>query len=976
MGHFQADFPVLNTKLEGATFSKILGVKNDCLENFLLDKKIKGPCWLDVSNPKKAFIKKTWCSVELSCSTNDVSLCESTDELPNPPLTLLSFHMRCTDQTKAIVLISWAVLSNYNIWNEDSNVADDQINCSRYRRPCKHRYLQCCQVVISVDKLLSISEISAFTYVNSETEELSELKGLKRTRIEKMKSEKDMLTYFLRKFNETDPDLVVGYDIHNKEFHTFLNRLESLRIEDRNKLSKFKRAPKNLDSKKFVFNGRIVCDLRHLAKSFDLSRNYELNELLSKFLGVRDEQRWVVDFRELISPTGTFTNIAELKEKFLETFVVATKEPLFLLKLALKTDVIPLAFKLTEISGNILWQTFTLGITKKCENLIVHALNEENFVVPSKMLRDKSKTENQLIGGLVLEPNVGYYDNYVLLMDFQSLYPSIIHEYNLCITHDVFPDSDSRFRPVGVLPNLMKNLINKRKLIKDEMNRNHANNRYRHNIYQSSIKLLSNGIYGSLAAPFFRFYSPTMAQEITKQARKILTETVDLLKGQGYEIIYGDTDSLMINTNSTNLDFARETGEKIRGIVNSEYSSINLKIDAVFKKLMIVTKKKYAGNVVDLENGTEEIVLKGLDIVRYDCPVYVNQVGQKIVDLILSELSLQEKHEKIKFKLQTIKKQLLNDEVPKEKLVITKYLTQDLNSCLQDVPHVQLAKRLNQTSSFKFNNGDAVSFIMCSDKNKTFSQKPFHITELTLMKNLEIDGHYYINIQIYPFVSKICRLIGLEYEQIEEYLGVNATKSEEVKIEGGFDRRDPFIFDCLKCGRKNVLEENGDVLDKCSNPDCDSRPLDNPSYLQNRLVINLRCYVQKYYKYELECSECSHRTSRLTFKYKNCPKCGKETLSQVFNEVDLFLQIQYFKYIFQNALGEFKFLGVWKLSIIFTEKLLVCRNLIWNRFVKAASRFSEKNLRNFYRLGYFILVHFRFSLFCRFYVVMSTILVQ
>lgn len=128
---YSAYYPAVESKLQGSTFSKIFGAKNNCFENFLLDKCIRGPCWLDISNSKKAVRAKTWCYFEVSCSTEDISLCESINKSSSPPLTLLSYHIRSVNQSNNIALLSWAVNFNYEIWIENSTVIEEQTYCDK-----------------------------------------------------------------------------------------------------------------------------------------------------------------------------------------------------------------------------------------------------------------------------------------------------------------------------------------------------------------------------------------------------------------------------------------------------------------------------------------------------------------------------------------------------------------------------------------------------------------------------------------------------------------------------------------------------------------------------------------------------------------------------------------------------------------------------------------------------------------------------
>ncbi|CAI5934027.1 unnamed protein product [Closterium sp. NIES-64] len=152
-------------------------------------------------------------------------------------------------------------------------------------------------------------------------------------------------------------------------------------------------------------------------------------------------------------------------------------------------------------------------------------------------------------GGLVLEPKRGLYDKIVALLDFNSLYPSIIREYNICFTTVACPEDPASLPqlpdpdPPGVLPE-------RRRQVKDLLKReNDPDERQRLEIRQQALKLTANSMYGCLGFSNSRFFAKPLAELITSRGRDILQSTVDLVQNNlNLEVIYGDTDSIMINT--------------------------------------------------------------------------------------------------------------------------------------------------------------------------------------------------------------------------------------------------------------------------------------------------------------------------------------------------------------------------------------------------------------------------------------------
>lgn len=198
------------------------------------------------------------------------------------------------------------------------------------------------------------------------------------------------------------------------------------------------------------------------------------------------------------------------------------KDAYFTFSLMTHLNIIPLTKQLTTIAGNLWFRSLQNARAERNEMLLLHEFHARKFVCPDKkapsvkdmkkglFLDEESEEQGkgqkggkrkkaQYSGGLVIEPKAGFYDNIILLLDFNSLYPSIIQEYNLCFTtvnrrpSKNFDNSEiqNRFkingeeetneelevelpdkslsRDASILPNVLKNLVAKRKLVKDQM---------------------------------------------------------------------------------------------------------------------------------------------------------------------------------------------------------------------------------------------------------------------------------------------------------------------------------------------------------------------------------------------------------------------------------------------------------------------------------------------------------------------------
>ena len=353
-----------------------------------------------------------------------------------------------------------------------------------------------------------------------------------------------------------------------------------------------------------VASGRIICDTWVSAREFVRHKSYGLSELSEHLLKT---QRPKMDFETI--PT-MYSNGADL----LHLLNYNANDTFLIFELMLKLSVLPLTKQLTNTAGNLWSRTLSGGRAERNEYLLLHEFYARGFICPDKTFANKAKataaaddgddTNNNnnnndasdapkrsrrkpaYSGGLVLEPKRGFYDHFILLLDFNSLYPSIIQEYNICFTtitrptHGANATGDDEMLaelpeeeiPTGVLPHLLHNLVQRRRqvkaLIKDELKKDpHRQSKTKLqqlDIRQKALKLTANSMYGCLGFAHSRFFAKHLAQLITSKGRETLQRTVDLAQNDlNLDVIYGDTDSIMINSRSTDYEDVLKIGNQV-----------------------------------------------------------------------------------------------------------------------------------------------------------------------------------------------------------------------------------------------------------------------------------------------------------------------------------------------------------------------------------------------------------------------------
>ncbi|KAB0798439.1 hypothetical protein PPYR_09432 [Photinus pyralis] len=900
----------------GKTFSCVFGSRSSFLEIFLLERRIKGPCWLDIVNPEPVHNPVSYCKFEIHCSKPiDVSIVQ--DPPPPPSLVALTINMQTvvnsTNMQNEIVMMSFLVHSKYAVDKKPPNPLFQQHFCV-FTRPGDQNF--------------------PYDIHNA-------LQTFKATKVQKMDSERALLNYFLLQVQKIDPDVVVGHDLLDYQIGLLCERLLHCKTSNISRLSKVKRAdvPNKRLLEKDLFVGRLVCDIKLSSKELIKSRSYDLGTLCQNVLKLGQGERIEMESDEVPRFFQTSTDILKLI-----TFTM--QDAAYILKIMYELNVIPLALQITNIAGNVMSRTLLGGRSERNELLLLHAFSERDYIVPEKnTFKDlddgetkrnaSSKKKPAYSGGLVLDPKVGFYDKLVLLMDFNSLYPSIIQEYNICFTTISSTDSEEDISlpdqqlPPGILPTEIRKLVESRRYVKKLMNNPDLapDLKMQYNIRQMALKLTANSMYGCLGFVHSRFYAKNLAALVTFKGREILTNTKDLVEKMLYQVIYGDTDSIMINTNTLEYDDVFKIGVRIKQEVNKLYKQIELDIDGVFKYLLLLKKKKYAAVVISKDRNHQlqyHQEHKGLDIVRRDWSQLAATAGKVTLDNILNDQPYEDRIENIHAHLAKLKEDLDQNKVPLSLLVITKQLTKDprLYNNHTQFPHVQVALRYNKRGGRVFKAGDIVSYIICEDgTNLPATQRAYHIEELKNSEHLKIDIKYYLGQQIHPVVSRLCEpLEGTDPYQIANCLGLDTTNFKKpvrstteptdnlAKTRNLFTNVDPFVFICTSCKTENkvtgVFDGNVPFLTKCANPECGIRPIDYLGSVSNQLTLSIRGYIKQYYRNQLTCEDpaCVNETTRVPLKfvgkYPICTFCKKGIMYQKYTEGDLYNQLRYFQHIF------------------------------------------------------------------------------
>lgn len=256
--------------------------------------------------------------------------------------------------------------------------------------------------------------------------------------------------------------------------------------------------------------------------------------------------------------------------------------------------VLEVAWMLAKVTGMDLEKSLNGGILQKVEFLIIKELHKDGFLWPEKVQKEDEE-KFKFVGGLVLEPKPGLYRN-IITLDFISLYPSIIQEFKICPTGE------------NLLSQVLSILQQKRSYLIQCQNSS-ASDQHQLNLQQKSLKHLSNSLYGCFSSQYFRFYMPEISEKTAYHGRQILIESSNLVStALSLNVIYGDTDSLFVESGVDSYESACELGKFVEEMINLNYNCVKIRTENIFSKFFIMQKKNYAG--VKAVGG--ELVVKGL----------------------------------------------------------------------------------------------------------------------------------------------------------------------------------------------------------------------------------------------------------------------------------------------------------------------------------------------------------------------------
>ncbi|MEM8972102.1 MAG: DNA polymerase II [Pseudomonadota bacterium] len=563
--------------------------------------------------------------------------------------------------------------------------------------------------------------------------------------------ERRLLAAFFDWLHRVDPDLIIGWSVVNFDL-TFLDRkCQALGIPfamGRGGERAHILQPGSPGQPRIArIPGRGVLDGVDLLKAgFWAFESFSLDNVAHELLGTG----------KLI--TTEQNKVAEINRQFREDKRQLAdynmRDCTLVNEIFIKADLIPFAVQRANLTGLAIDRLG--GSVAALDNLYLPRLHRHGFVAPDV------RTEAGGLGspgGYVLDSKPGLYDN-VLVLDFKSLYPSIIRTFFIDPMGLEQPGDnpvpgfhDATFsREHHILPGLIEELWKARDAAK----------RAKDAPLSQAIKIIMNSFYGVLGSSGCRFHSQKLASSITRRGHEIITQSRDWIEAQGYQVIYGDTDSLFILLGSShNDDSAQRIGRRLMTDLNAWWTReleeryaidchLEVEFETHFRRFLMPTvrgmqtgsKKRYAGMVVGTD-GELELIVKGLEAARSDWTPLARNFQRELYQRVFLN---QPVDEFVRATAEALRAGELDED-----LVYRKRLRRRLEDYKRNVPpHVQAARKLNS-------HGNVVRYVMTSNG-------PEPVAAL----NSAPDYQHYLDKQLAPAADSILQFLNTSFRDLTD----------------------------------------------------------------------------------------------------------------------------------------------------------------------------------------------------------------
>ncbi|MFT6925249.1 MAG: DNA polymerase-2 [Psychromonas sp.] len=564
-----------------------------------------------------------------------------------------------------------------------------------------------------------------------------------------------------------DPDAVIGWAVANFDLRLLAKRAEvhnmSLRLGRDGSPLRWLAHSSEPEQGTVILNGRVVLDgIDQLKNAGWMFESFSLEFVSQAMLSTG----------KLITNIHNYTHNKglEIKRQF-------EQEPLSLARYNLQDCLlVERIFAKAQLTEYAIQRARLTGLAldrrgasvAAFTNLYLPLLHRSGYIAPN--IGDIEAQHSP--GGFVMDSTPGLYD-WVLVLDFKSLYPSIIRTFKIDPMgmieglkeqhkHSIPGFRGARFsRDKHHLPDILDKLTAARESAKKENNQP----------FQHAIKIIMNSMYGVLGSAGCRFHDTRLASSITLRGHQIMLETRDFIEQQGDQVVYGDTDSTFVwLKDCSNAIDAQARGKVLEKCINHYWQNklkcefqlecfLEIEFETCFRKFFMPTlrgsdtgsKKRYAGLKITPDG--ESMIFKGLETVRSDWTELAQHFQKKLYAKVFAKQPID------RLIIDTVES--LNNGQLDQQLIYHKRLRRPLNAYLKNVPPQVRAARL--ADKINANLGRPLQY---QQRGRIAYLITVNGPEPADYLQSEIDYQHYIDKQLKPIAEAILPLLGKNFDEM------------------------------------------------------------------------------------------------------------------------------------------------------------------------------------------------------------------
>ncbi|KAM3750541.1 hypothetical protein ACB098_04G044200 [Castanea mollissima] len=591
-------------------------------------------------------------------------------------------------------------------------------------------------------------------------------------------TEREVLLAWRDFIREVDPDIIIGYNICKFDLPYLIERAETLEIAEFPMLGRIRNSRVRVkdttfssrqmgtrESKEVTIEGRVQFDLlQAMQRDYKLS-SYSLNSVSAHFLSEQKEDvhhSIISDLQNGNAETRRRLAVYCLKDAYLPQRLLDKLMFIYNYVEMARVTGVPISFLLSR------------GQSIKVLSQLLRKSKQRGLVIPN--VKQAGSEQGTYEGATVLEAKAGFYEKPIATLDFASLYPSIMMAYNLCYCTLVTPEDARKLNlppecvnktpsgetfvksnlQKGILPEILEELITARKRAKADLKE--AKDPLVKAVLdgrQLALKISANSVYGFTGATIGQLPCLEISSSVTSYGREMIEHTKKLVEDKftmlgGYEhnaeVIYGDTDSVMVQFGVDNVEAAMNLGREAAEYISGTFiKPIKLEFEKVYYPYLLISKKRYAGLLWTKPEKFDKMDTKGIETVRRDNCLLVKNLVTECLHKILIDRDIPGAVQYVK---NTISDLLMN-RMDLSLLVITKGLTKTGDDYEVKAAHVELAERMRKRDAATAPNvGDRVPYVIIKAakgaKAYEKSEDPIYVLE----NNIPIDPQYYLENQI------------------------------------------------------------------------------------------------------------------------------------------------------------------------------------------------------------------------------------